>query len=268
LIAHQRKVRLKKEQELRPNLFPLDFKTLNLNLEDTKIEKISYRTAKPIVKEYEWIGTMPLPKACRFIYGIYFDGILGGVVVYVEPSTRQFNKSLPRQVVQLNRGCCTYWTPSNTATFFISRTLKLLKVEGILLVLAYCTKEAGEIGTIYQASNFLYVGRTAPSTIYFLDNHWISQRTLADKIKWSKGRNEKWFNLFNNLPSQRIEGKYKYIKLLGTHKCNKQILKQFNFMVYPYPKRAEEVSKEKHQVANLEGVGQYHDSAPIFKETK
>jgi hypothetical protein len=233
--CHQRIVRERKASETSEQLFA--HMPDNTDLFKTAVEPISFGTASKIILEYEWIGTMPLPKSCRYIYGIYFGDFLGGCIVYVEPSTRQFNASMPRQVVQLNRGACLPWTPKNTASYLISKTYKPLKEDGVKLIIAYCTKEAGEVGTIYQALNWWYIGETAPSKAYFLDNHWVSERTLADKHKWAKSRGVEWQNKFKNLPSWQLQGKYRYVHLLGNYRENKKIVEEHGFERKPYPKR-------------------------------
>ena len=200
-------------------------------------------TAKKIILEHEWIGTMPLPKSCRFIYGIYFDGYCGGVVVYVEPSTRQFNELYPRQAVQLNRGACLHWTPHNTASYFLSKTFKMLKKQGIKIIVAYCTQEAGEIGIIYQSLNFGYIGETAKSNVYWLDNHWISERTLADKTKWAKNKPE-YLEAFKSLKTKPLKPKYKYMLLIGSKTESKNIRKIYNIIPKQYPRREQWTGKD------------------------
>ena len=261
LKAHQRIIREQKAKEKPLCLFP--DKPDVIDLKKAIVKPVSFLTAEKIIKEYEWIGTMPLPKSCRFIFGIFFNGFCGGVLIFVEPSTRQFNKNHPRQAVQLNRGACVHWTPKNTASFLISKSTKKLKECGIKIITAYCTVEAGEIGTIYQASNWWYVGKTSPSNVYWLDNHWIAERTLADKKKWSKNKPKRWLEAFNNLPKKRLKAKSKYVRLIGTNKENKKIAKLYNFTQKPYPKRsnAVEVSREIHTNTIGEGAGQYRDTA-------
>tara|TARA_B100001123_G_scaffold38837_1_gene40090 strand:+ start:21 stop:887 length:867 start_codon:yes stop_codon:yes gene_type:complete len=251
--SHQRRIREERD-ELGSDcdLFGDWYSSLDKKLVNTEIKRIDYNTARKMIEAYEWIGTMPLPKSCRYIFGIYFEGCLGGVEVFVEPSTRQFNEQYPRKVVQLNRGACAYWTPKNTASYFISRCLKLLKDEGVIAVIAYCTVEAGEFGTIYQSLGFDYVGDTAPSKTYFLDGHWIAERTLADKKKWAKGKGDIWVDIFNRLPSRGIQPKFRYLKLIGTHKQNKEFLQTYHYVKKSYPKRN---TKRGYHGSNREGVG-------------
>jgi len=258
--AHQRIIRERKAQEQSLNLFSC--KPDVIDIKQAVVREVSFITARAIILEYEWIGTMPLPKSCRFIFGLYFNGICGGVIVYVEPSTRQFNADYPRQVVQLNRGACIHWTPKNSASFLISKSTKILKEAGIKIVIAYCTIEAGEYGTIYQALSWWYIGKTKPSKTYFLDNHWISERTLADKIKWAKNKSPEWLKHFKNLPFRYLDGKFKYVKFLGSHRENKLIIDMYAYKKHQYPKRpAVEVSREIHGDSISEGVGQFHDTA-------
>jgi len=255
--SHQRLIRENRERDgADNNMFGDWYSSLNKRLGDTQIRNISYNTAKTMIEDYEWIGTMPLPKSCRYIYGIFFDGCLGGVEVFVEPSTRQFNKQHPRQVVQLNRGACAYWTPKNTASYLLARCLKLLKANNIVAVLAYCTVEAGEYGTIYQSIGFLYVGLTPKSKTYFLDGYWVSERTLADKKKWARERGGQWVDKFNNLKTRQLQGKFRYLKLIGSHKENKEFVRTYKYISEPYPKRN---TKREYHGSNREGVG----STPI-----
>ena len=233
--AHQRIIREEKATEIKLSLFNTVPETIELK--NAVVKRINYITAQKIIIEYEWIGSMPLPKSCRFMYGIYFDGICGGCVVYVEPSTRQFNELYPRQAVQLNRGACVHWTPKNSASYLISRTIKDLKKEGVKIIIAYCTQEAGEIGTIYQALGWDYVGNTTPSYTYYLDGYWVSSRTLADKVKWAKNKSIEWVDKFRNLPKKKVLEKYRYVKLIGTKSDNEKIREVFGFYPLEYPKR-------------------------------
>lgn len=232
--AHQRVIREKMEASDNGNLFGKYWQDLDLTLKNTEVKQIRYVTARTIIEKYEWIGTMPLPKSCRYMYGIYFDRILGGVEVYVEPSTRQFYEKYPRQVVQLNRGACAHWTPKNTASFMIAKTLRLLKAEGVKLIIAYCTQEAGEVGTIYQALGWDFVGYTAPSKVYWLDGYWMAERTLADKRAWAKSRGQRWIDKFRNLPSKKLKAKLRYVKILDDID---EIREQYNYYPQKYPHR-------------------------------
>ena len=155
LKAHQRIIREQKSKENPLGLFP--DKPDVIDLKKATVRQIDYHTAEKIILEYEWLGTMPT--YCTHYFGIYFNGICGGVVV--------FGIGIPKNVLEdicgkehlpdvrvLTRGACVYWTPVGSATKLIGNSLKLLKKDGYKIVVAYSDVRAGEIGTIYQACNF------------------------------------------------------------------------------------------------------------------
>jgi len=60
-----------------------------------------------------------------------------------------------KEVIELRRLCCIDDTPKNAESFFIAKSIKLLKKEwdGSIIV-SYSDKEYNHYGTIYKASNF------------------------------------------------------------------------------------------------------------------
>ena len=69
-------------------------------------------------------------------------------------------------VIELRRLACIDDTPRNAESFFISRTIKLLRKawEGKLIV-SYADKEYNHSGTIYKASNFTKIGDIAGAKV-------------------------------------------------------------------------------------------------------
>ena len=262
--AHQRIIREQKAKE-KASLGLFSDKPDEINLQKTKIRQINYQTAEKIILEYEWLGTMPTYSTHYF--GIYFDGVCGGVVV--------FGISLPKSVLEsicgkdhlkqirvLSRGACVHWTPKGTATKLIGNALKLLKKEGYKIVVAYSDVRAGEIGTIYQACNFLYTGSSVGGSEVLVNGKW---RTRMPRIIKEKKLNVK------NLPSRKRSLKHRYIYLMGTRKEIKELKKKLRYKILPYPKRlnAVEVSREIHTNSISEGEGQYLDTAQeLLKEIK
>ena len=68
---------------------------------------------------------------------------------------KRFSENVSK-VIELRRLCCVDDTPHNAESFFIGRSLKLLKndweEDGV--VVSYADKEHGHSGVIYRASNF------------------------------------------------------------------------------------------------------------------
>ena len=72
-MAHQRVIREQHAAAANGMQRTADIKT-------AVVRPITIAEAKAIVLQYEWLGTMPA--VSRYCFGIFFDGELGGVVVY------------------------------------------------------------------------------------------------------------------------------------------------------------------------------------------
>ena len=161
-ISHQYKIRIKKSKEQTQSIFGEYWKNVDLNLKKAQVKKVSREEATKIILEYEWLGTM---STTSHHYGIFFDNICGGVICLGVNCTA--NPNGPKEFGikasefwTLARGACVHWTPKGSASKLIAQGLKLLKdeVPECKVVIAYSDVSAGEIGTVYQASNWLYIG--------------------------------------------------------------------------------------------------------------
>ena len=267
--AYQYKIRLQKSQEKEEILFPIDYTKLNLNLNKAKIKAVTIETAKAIILKYEWLGTM---SNTTHHYGIFFDDICGGVVCYGNSCTANFN--VPKEfgldtneLFILARGACCHWTPIGSASKLISKSLLLLKKEipSVKVILAYSDIEAGEIGTVYQATNWYYIGKSDHITYNFyhpqtkrrFDERMLHE--LKGQFRCSRGEMAEILKKYGYIKIPKPI-KHKYIYILATHKEKKQILKKVT--VYPYPKRnAMEGSRENCVSSTNEGLGRFQDTA-------
>jgi hypothetical protein len=140
------------------------------NLDGCTVHAISTASARPLILRYEWLGTLGRPRAC---YGLHAaDGGLLGVVTFGAPAgDRARNICGPEhrdEAITLERGACVHFAPKNAASFLIRHAVKLAHCEyGWSIFTAYADESAGEIGTVYQAANWYYVGKNVgrhPST--------------------------------------------------------------------------------------------------------
>lgn len=94
-------------------------------------------------------------------FGLYVHGELMGVVTYGVPASRHLQKSAcpssPDLVLELNRLWLDDSLPPNTASWFVSRTLRQLPPR---IVVSYADPLYGHFGYVYRALNFLYAGWT------------------------------------------------------------------------------------------------------------
>jgi len=87
-------------------------------------------------------------------------------------------------VIELRRLCCIDNTPKNTESFFIGKTIKLLKKiwEGKIIV-SYSDKEYNHSGTIYKASNFTQIADIPGARVIMYNEKRYHDKTIRTKYK-------------------------------------------------------------------------------------
>jgi hypothetical protein len=180
--AYQRIIREKEEELGITSLFSKEF--VGLKLKDSIVTQVSIKFATPYILRYEWLGKMP--GFSEYAFGHFFGYDCGGVLVlgHTTGSPVAFSKRFPNdKVIQLQRGVNLWWTPKNSASYFISKVVKWLKQNtNYTIITATADEEAGEIGTIYQALNWKYLGcRKHGHPVFIVDNKEVHPKSLYDK---------------------------------------------------------------------------------------
>lgn len=243
--AHQYKIRVEKSKE----------ETINFNLEDVKLKNTSFevidrKIAEEIVVEYEWLKTLP---QALYLFGLYFDinneKHLGGVLVFSQDYAQHTDAwdvyGFDNKMILLSRGVSLWWTPKNTASFFIAKAIRWLK-ENTHYRIATATVDpaAGEIGTIYQALNWKYVGLMAGN--YSGDEHLKKKECVVDNklVNYRQIRKE-----FGGFDETKILEKYpnaefvnrfrkkRYFYFFDDKKNNAIYENNIKHLYMPYPKR-------------------------------
>lgn len=87
-------------------------------------------------------------------------------------------------VIELRRLCCVDDTPKNAESFFIGRSLKLLKKEwNGKIVVSYADKEYGHTGIIYKASNFKLEGEIPGAKVIVHGDRTYHDKAIRTKYK-------------------------------------------------------------------------------------
>lgn len=157
-------------------------------------------TAKEFIVRHHYSGSYP---AARLRYGLYRHGALVGVAVYSHPcSDRVLTSVFPGRAtdhVELGRFVLLDEVPGNGESWFLARTFELLRREEIAGVLSFSDPlpraladgrvvMPGHVGTCYQASNAVYLGRGESRTLLLLpDGHALHNRALQKIRSLSHG---------------------------------------------------------------------------------
>tara|TARA_Y100000361_G_scaffold1707_1_gene1433 strand:- start:2579 stop:3325 length:747 start_codon:yes stop_codon:yes gene_type:complete len=244
--AHQRLIREKISKEESYDLFGRYWETIDININKAIVKPVTNEQAEHIILKYEWLGSMGT--STRYCYGIYFDNHLAGVACYGELGAIAFQgykntvgKNYYNKGIILNRGACVHWAHEHAGSKLIAKSLKEIKNKNYKFAVAYADSKAGEIGTLYQATNWHYIGVTKDVhyDIYFKNGDmYLGDRNFYMKFGTrSLKKMEEFVSTRKNLEIKKREGKGRYIKLLGTKKENKEMMLILKNKIKPYPKR-------------------------------
>jgi hypothetical protein len=224
IICHQKLIRdQRRDTDADADLFGRWWEGIDTSPDKATFQSVDHVTAKSIIEKYEWLGTYcnsPLEA-----FGIFWEGNCAGVVVYAAP-THTLPLSICKsqhKVCQIARGTCVHWAHPHAASMLISWSLKQMAKKGYDIAVAFSDPDAGEIGTVYQACNALYCGRTPLKVDYFEENG--AKRSFVKKGQASR------------LNKKKRTRKHRYLFLLGSKTDKKKIRRSLCWEIEDYPKR-------------------------------
>lgn len=231
-----------------------------------------FQEVKQFIERHEWLGKLSLYPTHFFT--ARYKGILAGVVIMDMPNA--FSNLLGNETKNverlISRGACVSWSPKNLASKLISFAINwMVKNTQYRLFTAYSDTEAKELGTIYQACNFYYLGKKSGANYQFLleNGKWVSDRHFRSRSvykKLAKANGIAWQNewqsgdlvFFDKMPTdvalkirllsrqyqescekRKIAKKHKYAYVLGSDKREtKKLRSVFEALnkTFPYPK--------------------------------
>lgn len=183
---------------------------------------------EPIPKEhtYEWLLEKHYAKRIPPImesFGLYDKNKqLQGVCTFGMPSRMLnngdavFGGDYKVDTKELNRLCVNEGLGKNVLSFFVSKCLLMLP-KPICLV-SYADSNNGHHGYIYQATNWIFTGKTEPRSKFIdINGKDVHERTIISRY----GNANKALST-GEIKLERQEGKYRYFQFLG----NKEEIKK------------------------------------------
>lgn len=235
-----------------------------IDISEAVVKAISREQAKAIIEKYEWLGC--LAAVNWFYYGIFFRGICGGVVIYGQEYIENLGVwdkyGYTGKIILLNRGACTYWAHPHSASKLIRASMKMLP-EKYKVITATVDDLAGEIGTIYQACGFDYIG---------------SMRDNNPKVKSTKGDREAWiingklygkravkqklgtckqevvWQHFPDAKKVKQNSKHRYFAFRGSRKEKRQLRSTIEQFIKPYPKRDSNDTRTPNSLGRMDDL--------------
>lgn len=230
----------------------------------SKEDKETYKECESFIKRHEWLGKTH--NRTTHVFTARYKSTLAGVVMMTVPNSfshllGEDKKNLEKLIA---RGACISWSPKNLASSLIMYSIKwMVKNTEFRVFTAYSDPEARELGSIYQACNFIYLGQKYGADKLYYDPTtpqlgWFNSRRFRHRsmykkyakelgISWQKNWIIKDRLVWNNIPDEieqmlrqaskdymarcdvrKTTPKHKYVYILGKDKReHKKLIKEF-----------------------------------------
>ncbi len=207
------------------------------------VKEISVAEAREPIERLEWLKS--IPAFVSHCFGIFFlqpdeQWKLGGAVVY----SNEYGENLgvwdklgfTGKIICLSRGCGDHWSHPHAASKLIRTSMKMLP-EKYKVVTCTVDSDAGEIGTIYQACGFDYIGVMSKggnqATIIQPDGKRISARDAYSRY----GTRSICALREMGLDVRSVPRKSRYFGFIGSQREQRENRNAIQHMIKPYPKR-------------------------------
>lgn len=163
---------------------------------DYEVARITAAQAVAFVERHHYSGVCAPP---AHPYGLFLHGVHVGTATFgPPPSMNAHRKVFPTlatdEAVTLGRFVLVDEVPGNGESWFLARCFELLAPRGIAAVESCSDPEPrvsedgrvvhrGHVGTIYQATNGVYIGKTNPSTLRLLPDGTVYSNKASGKVR-------------------------------------------------------------------------------------
>lgn len=222
--------------------------------------KVSFATKESTKYACEhWHYAHKLPSGNLFSVGVWSDDYFLGVVIFSHGANNRigcpFNLS-QYQCVELTRVALRHHTGVFVSEV-LAKAIKYFKKHNpkVILIVSYSDPSQGHKGGIYQATNWLYVGRGVKGKTYILNGKTLHSKGISDFCRrrskiWKsfKGTRLEFLQKYwdKNMKVKITPGKHKYLMPL-----NKKARRKLKKIALPYPKSAMDGKRMKNIKVDL-----------------
>ena len=190
-----------------------------------RIAKANTKAVEFACKQFHYAKSVP---AVQYAYNVYNDADEWcGTIIYGGGANNNLAKAMGKnsgEVLELERVALNGKQEQTSKA--IAMTLKQLHRDDPLckMVVSYSDHRQKHLGTIYQATNWIYLGLTITSdTQYFYKGKWTHERSINARPDRDQ--------LKKTLPKRENSNKFKYVFCF-----DKKERKEYLKIAQPYPK--------------------------------
>jgi hypothetical protein len=223
----------------RPSLF--DDLKLEIDLSEVEVRLVPVKEIRRAIVTGHYSGVMP--DATQEAFAAYWNEVVVAAVAYGPGGNSKtfgavvegFDSSNARELIRL-------WVhpdaPKNTASFVVSKTLKMLP-DSVGLVVSFADSGQGHFGYVYQSLNFYYCGMSGEG-IRYVDSSGVEVTARLANVY--KTRNPDKFgemslsDIRDQLGWKPVKSHAKHRYCIGIGRQKRSVTKALVAKSLPYPK--------------------------------
>ena len=194
-------------------------------------DKYKVESIKPF-ETYDWLKNKHYAKRIppiSYAFGLFQGNVLNGVCCFGIPASRFENIKQP---YELNRLVINDDLDKNVLSYFVSNCLKLFPKNNIIV--SYADPNNGHHGYIYQATNWIYMGKSCPHNDWYIDGKLLHEKTIFNMYGTCSVKSLKKKGI--NITYKKTLAKHRYFYFTGTKKQKQFLLNSLKYKIEPYPK--------------------------------
>ncbi len=151
---------------------------------DWEVRNVALPTALKLVLKHHYMRGASNTATC--LHGLFprkqgglFDSVCFGVAWWIPPTKSAALATFPENwqgVLSLSRFVLIPGLPTNTASYLLGRSMRLIDRERWPCLVTYADDAEGHVGTIYRATNWTYIGDTKPEPSYKLNGRMVARK--------------------------------------------------------------------------------------------
>lgn len=183
--------------------------------------EITYKEAVEFLLPLHYSGRKP---SISYSFGYFEEGELKAVCTFGKPASNSLcigvcGEEYSKAVFELNRLCAKGGIKIQLSEF-VGWCLRKLKEENLIIV-SYANTQMNHHGYIYQATNWIYTGKTKERTDKYVEG----------------GKHSRHYSNDNQKGLRRVRSaKHRYMFFATSKKNKKEMLKKLKYETLPYPK--------------------------------
>jgi hypothetical protein len=211
---------------------------------DLLVDWCSHEAAKYAIEH--WHYSKRMPKSKLVCLGVWEEGMFIGAIIFGASANNNLGGPYnlkQTEICELVRVALNFH--KNPVSKILSQAIKKLKETqpGLRLLVSFADPEYGHNGSIYQATNWIYTGKTCSADEYIINGRRWHGRSLRNSKPLSLTTKEYAKSIDINAKTIRGSSKHRYL-----YPLDRAMRRRIEKLQRTYPKRESSISGDTQGV--------------------